>query len=48
MILSLVSVKIISEFDDILSSAALKFLVMTTDDGFEILKPQGYTTVQKD
>jgi hypothetical protein len=44
MILSLASVKILSEIDDIFARYYLKFFVKLTDDGAEILKHQGFET----
>jgi hypothetical protein len=38
MILSLCSVKILTEFDDIVAGAYIKLLVRSTDDGMKLLK----------
>lgn len=42
MILSLCSVKILTEFDDIVAGAYVKLLVKSTDDGLPLLKFQGF------
>jgi len=42
MILSLCSVKILTEFDDIVAGAYVKLLVRATDDGCDLLKFKGY------
>jgi len=44
MILSLASVKILSEIDDIFAKYYIKFVVKLTEDGIHIVKHQGFET----
>jgi len=47
MILSMCSIKILSELDDICAGYYIKFVVKVTEDGVALLKHQGFATNEK-
>jgi hypothetical protein len=46
IVVSIAGIKIISELDNYYAAWYISFMVKTTQDGFDMVKPQGYTTTK--